>query len=506
MKKLHYLFVLTNTVLLSVTSCGKTDITHNAPNYSKSTGEFITFGYASPTNGTYYIDGIPISTGENYQTAERYREYKEAGLNTMMLQWEDRYPLAGETDFDSSHCKHLMDLCVEADIERCIITDSRVRDLSIGDKQIIGPNCQFASQEELNEYVANCIRDYYDHPVFYGLLLRDEPFYQHLEAFGQVYQAVKAFDPNIFIEANLLPYTIGDQQKQRYTPDWESMTSEEAYQDYLLRFLNYSHADKILMDDYPFRNNGNYDIIKDNYFEGIQILANFCKEHNLALEAVGQAFGGAIGGRRRWSMPTLPTMEWQYNHFMSMGIKTYSFYTYWRKVSNSTASDGEWFNDGESFVTSDGHKTSVYYNAQTLLNEMQAFAPVIMNFEYRSSKTIAHEPVAYPIAYSEIKDMKFAKLKNSNVKLQEGCVCFMTELYDKTHKNYMYMMENIMDPRLFDPSEDDLNMKFSINFGSDYNAVEVYYRGVKKLVPLKDGVYSSSLDAGYAEFLIPYKA
>ena len=160
----------------------------------------------------------------------------------------------------------------------------------------------------------------------------------------------------------------------------------------------------------------------------------------------------------------------------------------------------------ESFVTSDGHKTSVYYNAQTLLNEMQALAPVIMNFEYRASKTIAHEPVAYPIAYSEIKDMKFAKLKNSNVKLQEGRVCFMTELYDKTHKNYMYMMENIMDPRLFDPSEDDLNMKFSINFGSDYNAVEVYYRGVKRLVPLKDGVYSSSLDAGYAEFLIPYKA
>jgi hypothetical protein len=69
----------------------------------------------------------------------------------------------------------------------------------------------------------------------------------------------------------------------------------------------------------------------------------------------------------------------------------------------------------------------------------------------------------------------------------------------------MYMMENLLDPRLFS-DEDNLNMKFSINFGSKFNAVEVYYRGNKKLVALDNGVYSSSLDAGYAEFLIPYKA
>jgi len=506
MKKLNFAFVLSSVFLLSLTSCNQNvDINNNAPDYSSSNGEFITFAYASPTNGTYYIDGSPVYTGENYQTKERYIEYKEAGLNTMMLQWEDRFPLGVETEFTNSHCKQLMDLCIEAEIDRCIITDTRIRDLSVGDKQIIGPGCQFANQEELNEYVASCLKDYYDHPVFYGLLLRDEPYYQHLEAFGQVYQAIKAYDKDIYIEANLLPYTTGEDARKRFSPEWESMTTEEAYEDYLLRFLECSHADKILMDDYPFRHNGQYEIVKDNYVKGIQILANFCKEHNLKLEIVGQSFGGASGGRRRWSMPTLPTLEWQYNLFMSMGVQTFSFFTYWRKVSNSTAVNGEWFNDGESFVCSNGEKTSVYYNAQTLLNEMQSFAPVIMNFKYQASKSLASEPVAYPISYADIEDMDFALFTNEDVTLNDGRLCMMSELYDETNNLYMYMMENALDPRLFS-AEDDLNMKFSINFGAGFNAVEVYYRGIKKLVPLVNGVYTSSLDAGYAEFLIPYKA
>ncbi len=69
MKKYYLIFTL-----LFISSCsGKTpNLTKNAPDYSNSTGEFMTFAYASPTNGTYYIDGSPVSTGENYQTVERY--------------------------------------------------------------------------------------------------------------------------------------------------------------------------------------------------------------------------------------------------------------------------------------------------------------------------------------------------------------------------------------------------------------------------------------------------
>lgn len=503
MKKTKLLLPIVALLILPSCSGGKINLEKNAPDYSSATGEFITYAYASPTNGNYYIDGVTYNTGENYQTAERYREYKEAGLNTMMIQWEDRYPLAGETDFNSSHAKHLMDLCVEAGIERCIITDDRFRSLSGKETPIVGGGADFATQSELNKYVADAIKDYINHPAFYGVLLIDEPRYYQLDAFGAVYKAIKAYDPNIYIESNLLPYTEGEEARKRFSPDWASMTQKEAYLDYLDRYAKATNSEKVLMDDYPFRYRSNNEVIKDGFFKGIQILANYCHDNNLIFETVAQSMGGKNNGNPAWSMPTLPTLEWQLNNYMSMGSEKFAFFTYWRKVSNSTT--GEWFNDGESFVTSDGHKTSVYYNAQTVLREMQALAPVILQFDYQASKSLSAEPVAFPIDYAEMEDMDFALFKNEDVTLQEGRVATLYELKDETNDRYMYSIMNAMDPRLYSV-EKDLTMDFSINFGSKYNAAAVYYRGNRKLVALDKGVYTSNLDAGYAEYIIPYKA
>ena len=186
MKKTSLLLPVVALLILPSCSSSKLNLEKNAPDYSDAKGEFITYGYASPTNGNYYVDGVTINTGENYQTVERYKEYKEAGLNTMMLQYEDRFPLAGETEFSTSHCKQLMDLCVEAGIERCIITDNRFRTLSGSEVPIVGSGAEFSSQAELNAYVASAINDYANHPAFYGLLLVDEPRYYQLDAFGAV--------------------------------------------------------------------------------------------------------------------------------------------------------------------------------------------------------------------------------------------------------------------------------------------------------------------------------
>ena len=56
-------------------------------------------------------------------------------------------------------------------------------------------------------------------------------------------------------------------------------------------------------------------------------------------------------------------------------------------------------------------------------------------------------------------------------------------------------------------NDDKTMMDFSIQFDADrYNAAEVYFRGERRLVPLDNGKYSSRLDAGYAEYIMPYKA
>ena len=136
-----------------------------APDYSTATGEFITYGYTGPTDGTWFRDEEQYNTGEDYRTVARYREYKEAGYNTLLLQGND--PYRGEP-FETSKLKEIMDMSQEAGIERVIVFDTRIESLSCSEKPIVGEGCQFATEEELVAYIQTCLSDYKDHPVFYG--------------------------------------------------------------------------------------------------------------------------------------------------------------------------------------------------------------------------------------------------------------------------------------------------------------------------------------------------
>ena len=98
-----------------------------APDYSSYDGEFLTYGYTGPTDGTWFRDDEQYNTGEDYRTEERYREYKEAGFNTLLIQGNE--PYKGE-DFETSVLKRTMDRAYAAGITRIIVYDSRLDALS----------------------------------------------------------------------------------------------------------------------------------------------------------------------------------------------------------------------------------------------------------------------------------------------------------------------------------------------------------------------------------------
>ena len=507
--------------LIALTGCdllkgASIDMIKNAPDYTNKEGEFMTFGYTPPTNGKWYENGLEMSTGEDYRTVERYREYKEAGLNVLMLQSEDAYDYG--TPFEESQLKIRMDDAQRAGLEKVIVCDNRLYNLCNSDQPVVGDEGviltingkdfqggirQFKTQKALNEYVADIIDDYYNHDVFYGVLLRDEPFHQHLLNYGYTYQAVKAFDNNIYIEGNLNPYNSDEKARFRYSPYWETQTSEEAYKWYVNYYLDCSGAEKVLMDSYPILGESNAPYLKEDHLRGCQMIADICKQRGVKFEAVAQTFGGTSSGKRLWAAPDVATMQWQMNTYMGFGVQTFGYFTYWRKVWNNNQAGGEWFNDGESFITTDGQKTSLYYIMQGLHKEMQKFAPVISSFKYSASKTYAHEPCLYPTNYLNIKDEKLALVKD--FECDQGDTALITELKDKSNMQYMYMVMNAMNPR-YKADDNDIVMDYSIDFGPSFNAVEVYYRGKRNLYPLDNGVYKSTLDAGYAEYIMPYKA
>ncbi len=499
MRKSKCILAIASLGVISLASCqaAPLDLEGKAPDYSSKSGEFITFAYASPTDGSYTENGIAMSTGEDYRTVERYREYKEAGLNTMLIQGND--PYNGE-DFATSQLKKNMDMCLEAGISRCIVFDSRIQKLSASQTSLIGEGAKYATQEELNEYVSDCMKDYSEHDAFYGVMILDEPTYKELPAFGEIYKAIKA-NKDCYIEANLLPFSEND--VSRYTDKYASMSSEEAYQAYLDKYIECAAPDKILMDSYPMRYDGTSYSIFSTHLRGLQMLANTAKRHGIAFEAVAQTYGATTNGAYKMATPTFSSMEWQMNAYMGFGVETFGYFTYWRKQNNSLS--GEWFTDGTSYITQYGEKTNLYYAMQTISEEMQDFAPVITNFDYSASSSFVFAPVAYPTGFANMEEEEFALFDKDDITANSGSVALVTELEDKSNDQKMYMVMNALDP---DYKKDDQNivMDYKIDFGTEYNAVAVYYRGERYLKELDNGVYSSSLDAGYAEYIMPFKA
>jgi hypothetical protein len=76
----------------------------------------------------------------------------------------------------------------------------------------------------------------------------------------------------------------------------------------------------------------------------------------------------------------------------------------------------------------------------------------------------------------------------------------MTELYDDDNDLYMYMAQNVIDPRNGEFGRTDMNI--TVEFDG-YEWVAEFEDGNLTYVKLEDGVYSKTLSAGYAVYLIP---
>ena len=124
-KILAILLALTSAFLFA--ACGQTDNSGeskgnsaesvqesvSAPDYSDSNLVMPTYGYTPP----------PLCNGIDYRTEERYKEYREAGLNILLLQADDGYD--GEA-WDSSELKKKMDMAERAGNDKIIMFDQRL--------------------------------------------------------------------------------------------------------------------------------------------------------------------------------------------------------------------------------------------------------------------------------------------------------------------------------------------------------------------------------------------
>ena len=337
--------------------------------------QFDFYGYNSPTDGMYNIDGIQYFSGEDFRTVKRYKEYKDVGFNILLLQHANSYN--GE-EFDGSACKKCMTEAVKAGIDKIIVSDTRLKQIT-EEKVLIGKDGRFKTEKEFHEYLDYCTKPYRNQEGFFGVQLYDEPHGKYLENYGIIIKGLKRLYPNMYLQCNLLPLA-----GKEWLAD-ESNDNFEAYEKYLNKYLDCSQNDNILFDEYPFRRGY---IIGGYTLRTYQMVAKICRKRRKEMRAVLQSFS-FVSNNNLIHRPIIEAdMRWQTNLAMGFGVKEFSFFTYMPKSNIKLKnSNGDKVYGSESFecatfLSRDGGRNKLYYYTKKIIKEMQNFAPVILKYSY----------------------------------------------------------------------------------------------------------------------------
>ena len=186
------------------------------------------------------------------------------------------------------------------------------------------------------------------------------------------------------------------------------------------------------------------------------------------------------------------------NLLLGFGVKQINYFTYWTKCENS--STAEYFIDGASFVNYHGEKTPLYYQMQEIMANNQKFAPVIKQFAYQGCRVYITSCVSCDTMYTEFVDntYTFNKLKNVVFDKEIG---FVSELYDKENKHYLYMLMNVVGGWL---TCENARQNITATFDKKYTHAVVYKNGVGVAQKLHENQFSVSLLPGEAVFVLPY--
>ncbi len=454
--------------------------------------KFNLYGYSPPTDGKYTIDGVEYTTGEDYRTVERYIEYQECGFNVFLMQFTGRY--CGE-EWEGCDAKLCMDRGYEAGLKKAIIVDKRIYEMCKDKYGVVGEGKRFASEEELDEFLRDCMKPYKDHPIFYGIQLLDEPKYDELKTIGQIYRGLKRIDPNMFVQCNLLPL-CGVANGENFFP-YEGDYIEN-WKKSLEIYLDETGGDYILFDSYPIANQWWDSHLGRTYIKGLQVASQVCKERGVKFYIVAQTFGMTNRfGQYYHIMPNESQIRWQINLCLAFGVKQFAYFTYWTKQTNGTKT--ELFHDGQAMMTRDGKRTETWYQMQQIHKEMQKFAPVILNFEYVADRYFLKVPFKSHPLY--IGYTGRGKIEGVTATTDQDVV-FINELEDKKTGQKMYAVINTNDPDY--EQEFDGPQTTVITFEKPYTKLDIFEAGEWRTVALEGGRYEAKLRPGYAQFLLPY--
>lgn len=499
MKKILALLVVMMMTFTAAAGCGDAnggkEGMENIPSYVNEKADYLTWAYYSLSNNQFTVDGetTVLEGGKRLPTREEMQQYKGAGFNVVFINWMFGYD-ARTSDFKNSDMKRLMDIAYEIGL-KCLVVENHTYNLSTSETSLIvdtgadGENT-FDSQDALNAYFLDLLDEIVAHPAFYGFSLKDEPSYKLFPAISEVRKGILSVAPKAYVNTNLLPLQ-NSSIKSNYCKDAGTKTYQEAYREYLTQFYNLCQPDHIQYDDYPLLiNDRDEKSINEWHLLGAQIVADFCREKKIKFYKVFQGCAYATDRGAHCRKPSLADMYWQNNIGAAMGVKGFSYWTYY-PVANAYH---EYYDETATFVKRDGTANDTYRFAKQIHEELFFTGRALSKFTYSKLNYYIKTPVPGDIRFlSGVKKENLASIQS--VELEDAGILLVTELRDGDTKGFYFV--NATDPSLVQPQS--VIVEFN-----DFDCVQIYAGGKKENKRLTNGKIILSLEPGRGAFLIPF--
>lgn len=514
------------------------------PNYEASATnkkEFTFYAYASISDGWTEMKGLDWYCGESFVTLEKFKELKECGFQVAMPQ-----SIAVSQD--------AWDYCLELGRQagiKILITDNAIYQGASTARMTVGGK-RYESEEALDVYVKGLLNRYMNHPAFYGVVMEDEiSTGKIMGSYGDLYKSIRrVFDenrPEAKIHANTLAMSVwshytshgngnghmpeipneqyceilgeefatianqkleeqGQDEFWKYVNDYvqgapravrdvyQANIMRARFEQYMRVFFEYTDADSVAIDSYPLYSEGPM----SHMYASLQIAGMVAEENDAEFHVVSHAMTYVpYGSDESDRIFSDADMRYLNDMCLGFGVDQIMYFTYFVHGDDNAG----FFLEANSFMTWYGDRTPLWYIMQKLFADNQKFAPTIKNFDYVTSRKYEVMPALYEWAYvsNYARNMgEFAVLEG--VTIDKECA-IVTELYDSAKRNYMYMIQNGVDPQ-FKGSTTYQTAVFT--FSDQYNYAVVWKNGESKEVALNNHQLVIENAAGAATFVIPY--
>jgi hypothetical protein len=214
------------------------------------------------------------------------------------------------------------------------------------------------------DILADVVKDYRNHPAFYGYFVTDEPNASKFERLGAIVSRLRALDPGHPAYINLFPTYAN-----------ETQLGTPTYEDHVGRYLDTVHPPFLSFDHYPVMKTG----LRADYYRNLEIVRRMAMERGLDLWAFTLVTPHAV-----YLPPTAGRIRLQLFSDIAYGAKGLQYFTF----GTPGGTDYDW---GSGLIGKDGRPGPAYPLAREVNAEIRRIEGLVLR--WKSLAVYHSEPV-----------------------------------------------------------------------------------------------------------------